>query len=282
MKNYLQLLKTILAEGTLQVNRTGIDTLRIEGACLDFDLRRGFPLVTTRKIYTKQIIGELIGFIRACDNAADFRALGCTYWDKNANENKQWLANPHRKGTDDLGRIYGVQWRKWQTPTGEIDQLKNAVNTILTNPQDRRIIVNAWNPGDLPKMALPPCHLEYQFIPDAAKKELSLTFVMRSIDTVIGLPSNIASYAALLELVAAATGYTAKKLVVLMSDVHIYVDQIENLQEQLIRQPQMLPSLVFTPPIGVTGIDLIDMVEPKDFNFINYKPHPAIKFDMAV
>ena len=181
MQTYLNLLKHIVNHGSVQRNRTGIDTIRIPTAMMSFDMADGYPLVTTRKMFTKGILGELIGFIRGYDNAADFRKLGCNLWNQNANENKQWLANPHRKGEDDLGRIYGVQWRNWQAPDGQvIDQLANAVNDVIHNPESRRIIVDAWNPADINKCALPPCHTRFRLMTDSNSNNLTLIWTQRS------------------------------------------------------------------------------------------------------
>ena len=280
MRNYLNLLQNVLDEGLWQDNRTGIRTKRVIGGMLEFDLQDGFPLLTTKKIFTNQMIGELIGFIRGYTNAADFRAIGCTWWDANANQNEQWLANPHRKGIDDLGLIYGHQYRNWISHDGTIDQLKVAIDTIINNPTSRRIIVTAWNPADIDKAALPPCHVMYQFLPDPKTKELSLTFTMRSCDLFLGAPMNIASYALLLEIAAKATGYKAKKLVAFMSDLHIYEDHIDAVKEQLTRVPLELPTIHITNPL--TGVQALELIEPTDIKFINYASYKAIPAKMAV
>lgn len=219
MKPYLDVMKQILDQGDWQENRTGVKTLMIPGAFMQFDLQRGFPAVTTKKLAWKSVVGELCGFLKGVQSAKDFRDLGTKIWDQNANENKQWLANPFREGTDDLGRIYGVQWRRWvgykyltgsvsaamrkhltdngwdvvldngDTSTSDknteevwwkgIDQLGICIRKILETPQDRRIIFHAWNPAELDEMALPPCHLLYQFVVNQAKKELNLSMTMR-------------------------------------------------------------------------------------------------------
>ena len=218
MKQYLDLVRTILDTGTWQENRTGIRTISMPGAMLRFDLQQGFPAVTTKKLAFKSAIGEMVGFLRASRSAADFRDLGCKVWDANANQNPQWLANPYREGPDDLGDVYGVQWRKWPaykvldaarqradrrcdrraaiqvvTEFDEdggrkvllykaIDQLRQCLDTIMQNPADRRILFHAWNPAVLDEIALPACHLLYQFLPNAARREISLCLYIRSND----------------------------------------------------------------------------------------------------
>lgn len=283
MRNYLDLMKKILDEGTLVNNRTGVDTIRLETANLTFDLQKGFPLVTTRKIFTTGIIGELIGFIRGYTNNADFKKLGCNLWSANANSNQQWLDNPNRKGTDDLGPIYGAQWRRWKSGDGfVIDQLRTAIETIINNPSSRRIIVTAWNPGELHKMALPPCHYTFQILTYPETKELSLVMSQRSCDYAIGIPSNIASYALLLEIIAAATGYKAKNLNMQLTDVHIYVNHIDKVKEQLKREPQALPTLSISLINTLTGIDFIDGISQANIEVLDYNPLPAIHYPFLV
>lgn len=286
MKQYLNLLERVLEEGKWQQNRTGIPTKRIEGAMLEFNLKEGFPAVTTKKLAWKNVVGELLGFIRGYTDAEMFRELGCKIWDQNANENEAWLANKNRVGKDDLGRIYGAQWRNWTVPysTQTIDQLANAVEDILHNPTSRRIIVTAWNPGEMDLMALPPCHMTYQFLVDVESNELSLCMYQRSCDLFLGIPFNIASYALLLEMVAAATGRVASKLVMFLADVHIYQNHIEQVIEQLKREPFTLPQLkiaevFFNSPDGLTRLQ---DAEPSDFQLENYVSHLPIKGEMAV
>lgn len=217
MKQYLDLVSRTLANGERHENRTGIDTIRTEGDMLRFDLREGFPATTTKKLAFKSVVGELCAFMRASRSAADFRKLGCKVWDQNANENKQWLENPYRTGEDDLGPVYGVQWREWPgfklveygpnsernfeklesegwehigysraiDSTGqlifykEIDQLGECIRTIIKNPDSRRILFHGWNPAVLDEVALPACHLLYQFLPNKNTKELSMTLYIR-------------------------------------------------------------------------------------------------------
>lgn len=209
MKQYLDLLRRIRDTGTRQANRTGIDSIFVPGAMMQFDLREGFPAVTTKKLFFNQTIGEQIGFLRGVGNAADFRALGCTYWDANANDPGKegspnaWLTNKNRKGEDDLGRIYGVQWRHWRgtpilqqaTPVFadaknmhfmaemsyiEVDQVQSILTKLKTNPTDRRMIINAWRPDEFDQMALPPCPVLYQFLANVERNELHLCMYQRS------------------------------------------------------------------------------------------------------
>ena len=294
MRQYLQLLDRVLEQGEWMNNRTGIRTLRVEGAMLEFDLRLGFPAVTTKQLAFNAVKGELLGFIRGCDNAAQFRDLGCRVWDQNANENRQWLGSPYRRGPDDLGRIYGVQWRAWTSPnTGLadephlnfIDQLAIAVDKIENNPTDRRIIVTAWNPGELNEMALPPCHLLFQLLPNPDTKELSLCMYQRSCDLFLGIPFNIASYALLLELIARATGYTAKKLVMSLADAHIYENHLDQVKFQLTRMPFAGPTLRIGEIGGLrqlAGIEYLESIQPHHIWLEGYAHHPAIKAPMAV
>lgn len=286
MKQYLSLLEKVLKEGEWQSNRTGIRTLRLDGAMLEFNLQEGFPAVTTKKLAFNQVKGELIGFIRGYDNASSFRSLGCNVWDQNANENKDWVKNPHRKCTDDLGRIYGQQWRAWPKDIcGTIDQFKNAVNAVINDPTSRRIIVTAWNPAEMQRMALPPCHMMFQLLVNVEKNTLSMCMYQRSCDMFLGVPFNIASYALLLELIAFATGYIPGKLTMFMADVHIYENHLEQVNEQLSRECLTLPWLTFSDDFASKKGDplkLIEAVQPDDLFLLGYKPHPSIKAEMAI
>lgn len=303
-QQYLDLLKRILETGTCQSNRTGVDSIFVPGAMFQFDLRKGFPAITTKKLAFKAIIGELIGFLRGYDNAAQFRELGCKIWDQNANENKQWLANSKRKGTDDLGRIYGVQWRDWKnyyTVPGHvginyeweaeeikvksIDQLNNVLQKLYTNPSDRRMIINAWRPDEFDQMALPPCHILYQFIANNDKKELNLVMYQRSCDEFLGVPFNIASSSLLLTIMANLTGFTPATFTHFMADAHIYVNHLEQVKEQLSREPFPSPILKYSGPVyngERFGPDIFNKIEPHHFEIVNYQCHSAIKAPMAV
>jgi len=286
MKQYLDLLKQVITNGEWQGNRTGIDTKRIDGAMLQFDMKDGFPAVTTKKLAFKQVKGELIGFIRGYDNAAAFRNVGCTIWDQNANENQAWFDNPSRKGLDDLGRIYGQQWRGWYHDTcGRIDQLSKAIKEIQNNPTSRRIIVSAWNPADLSEMALPPCHVMFQLLVNLDKGELSMCMYQRSCDMFLGIPFNIASYALLLELIARVTGLIPRTLTMFLADVHIYRNHMEQVVEQLNREPRTLPKLSISPEFLLRSSDPVRQLEllmPGDIELLDYNPMDAIKGDMAV
>lgn len=315
MKQYLDLMTRILEEGEMQDNRTGIPAITISGAHLRYDLQKGFPAITTRKLAFKTFMGELCGFLRGADSAATFRELGCKIWDQNANENEQWLANPWRLGSDSLGRIYGVQWRRWnaykRVPEGsktlldslvgqgyvqiartddcdiilhkQIDQVAECLKLIQNNPTNRRILFHAWNPAELDEMALPPCHLLYEFTVNVAKKELSLTMFQRSCDVPLGLVGNLATSAAMLHLFARMTGLTPKWLNWMGADVHIYQNQLDMVHEQLRRQPFDAPNLILServPPM--VDIGFLDNVHPSDFMLEGYEHHPPLTAPMAV
>lgn len=284
MRNYLGLLNKVLINGTLHDNRTGIPTVRTTGAMLEFNMALGFPAVTTKKLAFKAVVGELIGFIRGYTSAEQFRRLGCNVWDANANQNEAWLANPHREGTDDLGRIYGAQWRSWTC--GDLitlDQLGKAIHEIQNNPQSRRIVVTAWQPAELDQMALPPCHLLFQYHVDVAAGELSMTMYQRSCDLFLGVPFNIASYALLLELTARACGLKAGKLVMFLADVHIYKNHMDQVIEQCGRDTMDLPTLsVHNQRPDLSGLAWLEALEPADITLDGYHHHPAIKGEMAV
>lgn len=286
MKSYLSLMRQVLTEGTRQQNRTGIATLSLPGAMLQFDLAKGFPAVTTKKLAFRQVVGELLGFIRGCTNAADFRALGCNIWDQNANENNAWLTNPARVGEDDLGRIYGAQWRAWPVANGNyFDQLATALNILVCDPESRRNIVLAWNPAELHQMALPPCHVLFRLSVNQETMELNLSMYQRSCDLFLGVPFNIASYALLNHMIAHAVGLLPGKLTMFLDDVHIYENHIEQVQEQLSREPMPLPELSFTQKfyeLAGKGMTTLTAATPDMFILSDYNPHPAIKADMAV
>jgi len=273
---YLDLLQDILDNGADRMDRTGVGTRAVFGRELRFRMRDGFPAITTKKLAFKSVVGELIGFIRGYDNASQFRALGCKVWDQNANENAQWLANPHRKGTDDLGMIYGVQWRKLPMPDGSTkDQLAELIQKLKTNPTDRRLIVWAYNPAFLDRMALPPCHMGFQCFVDGNR--LSLKMEMRSADTFLGVPFNVASYALLLHLLAQVTNLVPDEIILSLGDTHIYSNHFEAIAEQLHRNPLPWPALRLNP-----DIDDIDDFQPSDIVLDGYVSHPAIRAPMAV
>jgi thymidylate synthase len=325
MKQYLDLVQSVFDTGSWQENRTGVRTLSTPGAMMRFDLQKGFPAVTTKKLAFKSAIGELVGFLRASRSAADFRALGCKVWDQNANENPQWLANPYRSGPDDLGPFYGVQWREWpaykvlgldQTAqiddattrgyrlltvfddgdgSGQralmykaVDQLRQCLDTIMANPGDRRIIFHGWNWAQLDEMALPPCHLLYQFLANASTREISLCLYIRSNDIGLGTPFNLVGAAALLHVVGRLTGYTPRWFSYFIGDAHIYESHVDMLKEQLRREPFAAPRLVLSdriPDFAKTGKyepEWLEKLEPGDFALEGYEHHPALTAPMAV
>lgn len=323
MKQYLDLVRHVFDEGSWQENRTGIRTLSVPGAMLRFDLQLGFPAVTTKKLAFKSAVGELVGFIRASRNAAEFRALGCKVWDQNANANKQWLQNPYRMDTDDLGPVYGVQWRQWpaykvlesnqvtqiddaiarghrevarfdEDGTSRVlmykavDQLRQCLETIISNPADRRILFHGWNWAQLDEMALPPCHLLYQFLPNPSKQEISLCLYVRSNDLGLGTPFNLTEGAALLHLVGRLTGYRPRWFSYFIGDAHIYETHVEMLKEQLTRQPYPAPTLKLDdriPDFSMTKAyepEWLERVEPSDFSLVGYQHHAPLTAAMAV
>lgn len=300
MKQYLELLNEVLTQGDRQENRTGIDTLRLSyGSMMRFDMSNGFPAMTTKTLGFKAMKGELLAFIEGATTAERFRELGCNFWDQNANENVAWLKNPNRKGFDDLGLIYGAMWRKWPgqdlveevinpapnavfkrystlSPT-HIDQLKTAIDTLKNAPTNRRIIISAWRPDYFDQMALPPCHVLYQFTVNVQRGELSLCMYQRSADMFLGVPMNIASASLLLHIVAKLTGYKPAYFTHFLADAHIYVNHIEQVKEQLSRSPRALPDLILSPDL----VD-IDSITPDMIQLEGYYPHPPIKAAMAV
>jgi len=273
---YLNLLRDILDHGSARTDRTGVGTLAVFGRELRYRMADGFPAITTKKLAFKSVVGELIGFIRGYDNAAQFRALGCKVWDDNANRNAQWLANPHRRGTDDLGMIYGVQWRRLPMPDGTTrDQLSELIHKIKTNPTDRRLIVWAYNPMWLEHMALPPCHMGFQvFVHDGW---LSLKMEQRSVDCFLGLPFNIASYAILLHMLAQVCDLVPGELILSLGDTHLYRNHVDQVHQQLSRSPLAPPRLWLNPEIRA-----IDDFSPDDVRLSGYVSHDAIPAPMAI
>ncbi|PHR58722.1 MAG: thymidylate synthase [Robiginitomaculum sp.] len=275
MKQYLDLCLKALG-GSLKENRTGINTIGYIGDFCQYDLAEGFPAVTTKRLAFKSVVAEMLGFLRGYDSAQQFRQLGSAVWDANANKNKQWTGNENRKGTDDLGRIYGVQARRWK---GGIDQLKSCVENLSKGIDTRREIVTHWNPAEMAEMALPPCHLLYQFSIDNGK--LCLSMYQRSCDVPLGVPFNIAGYSWLLSVIAQITGLKVGTFNHFMVDIHIYVNQIDGLLEQVKRKPKPLPTLIINPRIK-TLEDLETWVTVDDFELKNYDHHNHIKYPFAV
>ncbi len=285
---YIDLLEKVLKYGDDVPDRTGTGCRSIKCEVLKFDLQNGFPLLTTKKMYTKQLVGELIGFIRGYDNAENFRKLGCTIWDANANDDAGWLNNPNRKGVDDLGRIYGVQWRRWESHNKQdggltyTDQLAELVYKLETNPYDRRMIVTAYNPGELDKMSLPPCHMFFQCGIENGD-ELVINMFQRSCDLFLGVPFNIASYALLNHLLARATGFKPGRLIMSLFDVHLYSNHLEQAREQLTRIPLPLCDVeVPQKEDNQSPMDYLESLCPEDIIFLNYQSHGPIKAPMAV
>jgi len=285
MQQYIDLVKRILRDGERRSNRTGMDTIQVLGNYMVFEMAHGFPLLTTKRVNWKSCFAEMLGFLRGYDSAAQFRELGTNVWDANANTNEEWLANPVRKREDDLGRIYGVQARRWAAGRSKpVDQLRKVYDDLRAREDDRREIITHWNPGEMDLMALPPCHLLYQF---GFEHEgfhlndlLSLFVYIRSNDVGLGMPFNIAGYAWLLEVMARITESVPWRLHYFSWNTHIYVDHIEPLKQQIEREPRRLPRLVI-PPWIKTLEDLEEGPMPQ-FLMDDYDPHPAIKMKMAV
>jgi len=307
MKQYQDILRTIMETGQDTENRTGVKTRKLFGCPMRFNMADGFPATTTKKLAFNTVKGELIGFIRGLDNAADFRELGVKIWDANANENHQWLENPEREGEDDLGRIYGVQWRNWRHPdwSGKdkqrgrrvwTDQLSNVVEGIKTTVMDpsdsisRRLIVTAWNPAEIDQMALPPCHMFFQYNVRTTQKNphskpfLDLLMYQRSCDMFLGVPFNIASYALLLKMTAQVTGTVAGELIHVLGDAHIYHNHFDQVEEVLSREPLPLPKLWLNPNV-VPTLDFdcdLERFDPSYIKLVDYDHHGTIKAEMAV
>lgn len=264
MKNYLELLQTILDKGVDKHDRTGVGTRSYFGYQLRFDLSEGFPLVTTKKLHLRSIIYELLWMLKGDTNIQYLHDHKVTIWDEWADEN------------GDLGPVYGKQWRDWLCPDGRhIDQIRDVVNQIRTNPDSRRLIVSAWNPADVDSMALPPCHTFFQFYVTDGK--LSCQLYQRSADTFLGVPFNIASYALLTSMIAQVCGLQPGTFVHSFGDAHIYINHMEQVRLQLSRKPFPLPQLRLNPGVK----DLFDF-RYEDIEMVNYQCHPAIKADVAV
>jgi thymidylate synthase len=264
MRQYLDLLQFVLDKGVEKHDRTGTGTRSVFGYQMRFDLARGFPLVTTKKLHVKSIIYELLWFLRGETNVRWLQEHGVTIWDEWADANGE------------LGPVYGAQWRAWPScGDGTIDQIVNLVRDIKVNPDSRRLIVSAWNPADIPKMALPPCHCLFQFY--VAHGRLSCQLYQRSADIFLGVPFNIASYALLTLMVAQVTGLQPGEFIHTLGDAHLYLNHLDQANEQLMRAPYPLPGIRLNP--AVTGI--FDFTYT-DFTLENYQAHPSIKAPIAV
>ncbi|NII71635.1 thymidylate synthase [Dyella sp. SG562] len=264
MRAYLDLLRHVLEHGTIKADRTGTGTRSVFGWQMRFDLREGFPLVTTKKLHLKSIIHELIWFLRGETNIAYLKEHGVSIWDEWADPNGE------------LGPVYGEQWRAWRTADGgTVDQIRWVVEEIRRNPDSRRLIVNAWNVGELPRMALMPCHTMFQFY--VADGRLSCQLYQRSGDIFLGVPFNIASYALLTHMVAQVCGLGVGDFVHVLGDAHLYSNHVEQARLQLSREPRPLPTLRLNPDVRA-----LEDFRFEDVAIEGYTPHPAIKAPVAV
>jgi len=264
MRQYQDLMQRILADGAEKHDRTGTGTLSVFGCQMRFDLAHGFPLLTTKKIHLKSVIHELLCFLQGSTNVEYLRAHGVTIWD-------EWA---DAKG--ELGPVYGYQWRSWPAPSGaHIDQIAQVIAQIRANPSSRRLVVSAWNVADIPKMALAPCHALFQFY--VAGGRLSCQLYQRSADIFLGVPFNMASYALLTLMVAQVTGLKPGELVHTLGDAHLYLNHLEQAEEQLARTPRPLPVMKLNP-----AVKDIDGFRYEDFTLEGYDPYPAIRAPIAV
>lgn len=264
MKQYLELLQHIMDHGTKKEDRTGTGTISTFGYQMRFNLEEGFPLVTTKKLHLKSIIHELLWFLKGDTNIKYLQEHGVRIWNEWADAN------------GDLGPVYGHQWRSWTGANGEtIDQISDVIRQIKTNPDSRRLIVNAWNVADLPKMALAPCHCLFQFY--VADGRLSCQLYQRSADVFLGVPFNIASYALLTLMIAQVCGLKPGEFVHSFGDVHIYNNLVDQVKLQLTREPRPLPVMKLNPEV----MSIYDFTY-EDFTLVGYDPHPAIKGEVAV
>ncbi len=263
-RQYLDLVAEVLAHGAPKTDRTGTGTLSVFGRQLRFGLAGSFPLLTTKKLHLKSILTELLWFLRGDTNVRWLQERGVTIWD-------EWA-----DASGELGPVYGYQWRHWRTPDGrEIDQISDVIKTLRSKPDSRRHIVTAWNPGDVDRMALPPCHLLFQFY--VAGGKLSCQMYQRSADLFLGVPFNIASYAALTLMVAQVTGLKPADFVLTLGDAHLYLNHLEQARAQIARPPRAFPRLRLNPAVK----ELLDF-RYEDFTLEAYDPHPAIKAPIAV
>jgi len=264
MQAYLDLIRRIMDEGVRKDDRTGTGTISVFGHQMRFDLSEGFPLVTTKKLHLRSIIHELLWFLKGDTNIRYLKENGVSIWD-------EWA-----DGNGDLGPVYGKQWRSWAKPDGgSVDQIRWVLDEIRRNPDSRRLIVSAWNPAELDKMALAPCHCLFQFY--VARGRLSCQLYQRSADVFLGLPFNIASYALLTLTVAQVTGLKAGEFVYTLGDAHLYLNHLEQARLQLSRLPRPLPTMVLNP----AATDLFAF-RYEDFSLEGYDPHPHIKAKVAV
>lgn len=264
MREYLDLMNTILTKGVQKSDRTGVGTISIFGYQMRFDLSKGFPILTTKKIHLKSVIYELLWFLQGSTNVSYLQEHGVRIWNEWANEDGE------------LGPVYGSQWRSWKGADGKaVDQIQWVVNEIKRNPDSRRLIVSAWNVAEIDKMALPPCHTMFQFY--IAEGKLSCQLYQRSADVFLGVPFNIASYSLLTMMMAQVTGYQLGEFVHTFGDVHLYNNHIDQARTQLRREPFPLPIMRINPDVkDIFGFKY------EDFELINYQSHPPIKAEVAV
>lgn len=264
MKQYLELLQRIMDEGVVKTDRTGVGTKSVFGHQMRFDLSEGFPLLTTKKVHLKSIIYELLWFISGDTNVRYLQEHGVSIWD-------EWA-----DADGELGPVYGKQWRSWEARDGRVvDQLAQVVDMIKNHPDSRRMLVCAWNPGEVDKMALPPCHCLFQFY--VAEGRLSCQLYQRSADTFLGVPFNIASYALLTMMIAQVCGLKPGEFIHTTGDTHIYLNHFEQVKEQLSRSPRALPKMILNPEVK----SIFDF-KYEDFKLEDYDPYPAIKAPVAV
>ncbi len=263
-QQYLDLVGEVLERGARKTDRTGTGTLSVFGRQLRFELERSFPLLTTKKLHLKSILYELLWFLRGDTNVRWLQERGVTIWDEWADENGE------------LGPVYGYQWRHWRTPDGrEIDQIENLITSLRKKPDSRRHIVSAWNPADVERMALPPCHALFQFY--VASGRLSCQLYQRSADLFLGVPFNIASYAALTLMVAQVTGLKPGEFILTLGDAHLYLNHLDQARIQLERAPRPFPRMTLNPAVK----ELLEF-RYEDFTLESYDPHPAIRAPIAV
>ena len=264
MKQYLDLLEYVLDHGVRKPDRTGTGTISVFGYQMRFDLRQGFPLLTTKRLHIKSVVYELLWFLRGDSNIKFLHDHGVSIWDEWADEQGE------------LGPVYGVQWRNWKTSDGlVIDQISQVIDQIKRDPNSRRLIVSAWNVGEIRKMALPPCHLLFQFY--VADGKLSCQFYQRSADIFLGVPFNIASYALLTMMVAQVCDLKVGELILDMGDTHLYLNHLEQAKIQLAREPFPSPVMVLNP-----NVSSIFEFSYDDFELINYQSHPHIKAEISI
>ena len=263
MIQYLDLLKNVYDNGIIKKDRTGVGTKSLFGWQMRFDLSKGFPLLTTKKLHIKSIIYELLWFVKGDTNIKYLNDNNVHIWDEWADDN------------GNLGPVYGKQWRSWENNGVEIDQLKNAIELIKNDPSSRRIIVSSWNPADVSKMALPPCHCLFQF--NVIDNKLSCQLYQRSADIFLGVPFNIASYALLTHMIAQVCGYDVGDFIHTFGDTHIYLNHIEQVDLQLTREPMKLPKLKLNPLV-----DKIEDFKYEDIEILDYNSHPSIKGKISV